>query len=300
MSVKSAKSLLAPKLRAHEAHDSCMAVLRQAQKWHTRAATRQPCVGCGTCGVRAANGAPQARQQQRAPHAPRRRDEGAQANRARQRRRARLRRARCRARRRLDSVGGEHVQRSAPLSARNQPRAWRNVFGARRTRGDARCRARRWARRRGSAAANQRSGLQWRLHREGRAKGRTRHTRVRRWRADAATAGRRARRGAARVEADVATCAARARAKGTTPTHADRKFWPKKRAPSSLASAAAVMARLKLIIDTDPGVDDALAIFMAFNSSEVCRRRGMHRARTRAAHAPATTLRVRSCAGARR
>jgi hypothetical protein len=51
----------------------------------------------------------------------------------------------------------------------------------------------------------------------------------------------------------------------------------------------------KLIIDTDPGVDDALAIFMAFNSSEVCRRRGKHRARTRASE---PTQRVCSCAGA--
>jgi inosine-uridine nucleoside N-ribohydrolase len=29
------------------------------------------------------------------------------------------------------------------------------------------------------------------------------------------------------------------------------------------------MGRRKLIIDTDPGVDDALAIFMAFNSPDV-------------------------------
>ena len=29
------------------------------------------------------------------------------------------------------------------------------------------------------------------------------------------------------------------------------------------------MSRRKLIIDTDPGVDDALAIFMAFNSPDV-------------------------------
>jgi len=28
------------------------------------------------------------------------------------------------------------------------------------------------------------------------------------------------------------------------------------------------MATVKLIIDTDPGVDDALAIFLAFNSPE--------------------------------
>ena len=36
-----------------------------------------------------------------------------------------------------------------------------------------------------------------------------------------------------------------------------------------LPRPSTAMGRRKLIIDTDPGVDDALAIFMAFNSPDV-------------------------------
>jgi inosine-uridine nucleoside N-ribohydrolase len=49
----------------------------------------------------------------------------------------------------------------------------------------------------------------------------------------------------------------------------------------------------KLIIDTDPGVDDALAIFMAFNSPDVrasCARVALHAA-CAAVHAPRCALR---------
>jgi hypothetical protein len=57
------------------------------------------------------------------------------------------------------------------------------------------------------------------------------------------------------------------------------------------------MARLKLVIDTDPGVDDALAIFMAFNSPEArCTHGGRALSAARAAHARGVTLRV--CAAA--
>jgi inosine-uridine nucleoside N-ribohydrolase len=53
------------------------------------------------------------------------------------------------------------------------------------------------------------------------------------------------------------------------------------------------MGKRKLIIDTDPGVDDALAIFMAFNSPDVrasCARVALHAA-CAAVHAPRCALR---------
>ena len=54
------------------------------------------------------------------------------------------------------------------------------------------------------------------------------------------------------------------------------------------------MGRRKLIIDTDPGVDDALAIFMAFNSPDV--RASCARVRLHAACAAACTRRAARCA----
>ena len=55
-------------------------------------------------------------------------------------------------------------------------------------------------------------------------------------------------------------------------------------APRASAGRAA-MAPTKLIIDTDPGVDDALAIFMAFNSPEARSwRRNLRSTRVRRAH----------------